>query len=42
MQDAARRAVRQYVSGGDHRDRVRDAAARVKDAHADALDRLGR
>lgn len=42
MQDAARRAVRDYVSRGEHRDRVAAAAARVTTAHADALDRLGR
>ena len=42
MQDAARRAVREYVARGEHRDRVRAAAARVKAAHADALERLGR
>jgi len=42
MQDAARRAVREYVAGGAHRDRVMGAAERVIDAHAEALDRLGR
>jgi len=42
MQEAARRAVRDYVGRGQHRDRVSAAAARVMDAHADALDRLGR
>jgi plasmid stability protein len=42
MQDAARRAVRDYVRRGEHRDRVAVAAARVLDAHADAIDRLGR
>jgi hypothetical protein len=42
MQDAARRAVREYVSRGAHRDRVQAAAQRVMEAHADALDRLGR
>jgi plasmid stability protein len=41
MQDAARRAVRQYVTGGDHRDRVHAAADRVMKTHSDALDRLG-
>ena len=41
MQDAVRRAVRDYVAMGEHRDRVADAAARVMAAHADALDRLG-
>lgn len=42
MQEAARRAVRDYVSRGHHRDRVSAAARRVIDAHAEALDRLGR
>jgi predicted transcriptional regulator len=42
MQEAARRAVRDYISRGQHRDRVSAAAQRVIDAHADALDRLGR
>lgn len=41
MQDAARRAVREYVTRGEHRDRVSDAARRVIDAHAGALQRLG-
>jgi plasmid stability protein len=41
MQDAARRAVRDYLTRGEHRDRVTAAAARVKAAHADALERLG-
>jgi hypothetical protein len=42
MQDAARRAVREYVERARHRDRVSAAADRVTTAHADALDRLGR
>lgn len=42
MQDAARRAVREYVSRGEHRARVVAAAERVKSAHAEALERLGR
>lgn len=42
MQEAARRAVRDYVERGRHRERVAAAAARVMDAHGDALDRLGR
>ena len=41
MQDAARRAVREYVNRGAHRDHVSEAARRVMVAHADALDRLG-
>lgn len=42
MQEAARRAVREYVTQGQHRDRVSAAARRVIEAHADALERLGR
>ena len=42
MQEAARRAVREFISRGQHRDRVSAAARRVMEAHADALERLGR
>jgi hypothetical protein len=42
MQEAARRAVREFVGRGHHRDRVSAAAERVIAAHQDALDRLGR
>jgi predicted transcriptional regulator len=42
MQEAARRAVREYVARADHRDRVSSAALRVVNAHAEALERLGR
>ncbi|HEY3831440.1 MAG TPA: ribbon-helix-helix protein, CopG family [Acidimicrobiia bacterium] len=42
MQEAARRAVREYVARGEHRERVSAAARRVMTRHADALDRLGR
>ena len=41
MQDAARRAVREYITRADHRDRVTTAADRIRTAHADALRRLG-
>jgi hypothetical protein len=41
MQDAARRAVRDYIARGEHRSRVAAAAERVKVAHAEALERLG-
>ena len=41
MQDAARRAVREYVAKGAHWDRVTAAAAVAMDRHADALRRLG-
>ena len=42
LQEVARRAVREYVGMEDHRDRVYASARRVLDAHADAIDRLGR
>jgi hypothetical protein len=42
MQEAARRAVRLYVGVQSHRDRVFAAAQRVMEAHAEAIDRLGR
>lgn len=41
MQEAARQAVREFVARSDHRDRVSAAAARILDAHADAIRRLG-
>jgi hypothetical protein len=41
MQEAARRAVREFVLRGRHRDRVSAAAEHVIAAHRDALDRLG-
>lgn len=41
MQEAARRAVREFVDRSDHRDRVSRAAGLVMDNHADALRRLG-
>jgi hypothetical protein len=37
----ARRAVREFVTRGAHRDRVGHAAALVMDRHRDALRRLG-
>ena len=42
MQEAARRAIREYVDLKAHRERVAEAAGKVMAAHADALDRLGR
>jgi hypothetical protein len=42
MQDAARRAVREFIARGEHEDRVDAAAQRVRAAHSEALDRLGR
>ena len=41
MQEAARRAVRDYVLRAQHREQVSAAAQRVMTAHADALRRLG-
>lgn len=41
MQEAARRAVREFVTRGEHRDRVNTAAALITNKHADALRRLG-
>ncbi len=41
MQEAARRAVRDYVTRSQHGDRVSAAARRVMEAHAEALERLG-
>jgi hypothetical protein len=41
MQEAARRAIREFVARSDHRDRIDHAARRVMVAHADALRRLG-
>jgi predicted transcriptional regulator len=42
MQEAARRAVRDYVARGEHRGRVEGATRRVMVAHAEALERLGK
>ena len=41
MQEAARRAVREFVASADHRERVALAAEKVARSHADALRRLG-
>jgi hypothetical protein len=41
MQEAARRAVREFVARGDRRDRVERAAHLIMDRHSDALRRLG-
>jgi len=41
MQEAARRAVREFVSRSVHRDRVGVAAELIGDRHATALRRLG-
>ena len=41
MQEAARRAVREFVVRGQHRDRVDITTRLILDEHADALRRLG-
>jgi plasmid stability protein len=41
MQEAARRAVREFVARGEHRDRVSTAARLIMDVHAEAITRLG-
>lgn len=41
MQEAARRAVREFVQRAAHSDRVADAAGLIMERHADALRRLG-
>ena len=41
MQEAVRRAVREYVARADHRDRVAAAAEAIMERHADAIRRLG-
>ena len=41
MQDAARRAVREFVTRGQQSDRVTSAASLIMNTHADALRRLG-
>jgi plasmid stability protein len=42
MQDAARRAIRDYVARSEHRARVAAAADLIAYVHAEAIDRLGR
>ncbi len=42
MQDAARRAIRDYIARSEHRSRVATAADLILDVHAEAIDRLGR
>lgn len=41
LQEAARKAVREFVDRSDHRDRVAEAAAKILVGHEDALRRLG-
>ena len=42
MQDAARRAIRDYVAKTEHRSRVSTATELILDVHAEAIERLGR
>jgi len=42
MQDAARRAIREYVLRSEHRQKVSAAAELIMTVHADALERLGK
>ncbi|UDY36300.1 hypothetical protein [Dermatobacter hominis] len=42
MQDAARKAIRDYLSKSEHRARVSTATERILDVHADAIERLGK
>lgn len=41
MQDAARRAIREYIVRSDHRRKVNTAADLIMVVHADAIERLG-
>jgi hypothetical protein len=41
MQEAARRAVREFVAKGQHRERVASRATLIIRRHEDALRRLG-
>jgi len=42
MQDAARRAIRDYVARSEHRTKVSTATDLILDVHAEAIERLGR
>jgi plasmid stability protein len=42
MQDAARRAIREYLARSEHRSRVSSATELIMGVHADAIERLGR
>lgn len=41
MQDAARRAIREYVARSEHSARVSSATELILGVHADAIERLG-
>lgn len=42
MQDAARRAIRDYIARSEHRAKVATATDLILDVHAEAIERLGR
>ncbi len=42
MQDAARKAIRDYIARSEHRTRVSSATEMILDVHAEAIDRLGK
>ena len=42
MQDAARKAIRDYLSRSEHRARVSTATEMILDVHAEAIERLGK
>ena len=41
MQDAARRAIREYLDNSEHTTRVIDAAKQIMKIHAEAIEQLG-
>ena len=41
MQDAARRAIREYLDNSEHTTRVIDAAKQIMKVHAEAIEQLG-
>lgn len=41
MQDAARRAIREYLDNSEHTKRVIDAAKQIMKVHAEAIEQLG-
>ena len=40
MQDAARRAIREYLDNSEHTSRVIDAAKQIMKVHAEAIEQL--
>ena len=41
MQDAARRAIREYIARSEHRSKVATASELILEVHAEAIERLG-